>query len=415
MKPRTITFTLLIISTLLIGILFGIFLSHQMMISTQKNNSSQLEKKPLYWIDAMEPQIHYSAPGKSHMGMELIPVYPDNQQTNTNQNIIHISPNVVNNLGVRTTPVIKGSLPKQIETVGYIEPNENKITHIHTYADGWIRNLVVKAAGEPVKKGQLILQLYSPMLVNAEEEYLIAMESKNLQLINASYKRLLALGFSEQQIQQLQQTRKSSLLVDIYAPQNGIIANLNVREGMRVTPETEIMSIEDLSSVWMLIQVYENQSSWVKVGQFAEAKFSAFPGKIWKGAVEYVYPQLDPTTRTLKVRIRFDNPKGLLKPNMYADVTLFAEAKPNVLSIPTQALIRSSKGDYVIVSLGDGQFEIRAITTGIESGDRVEILSGLKEGENVVISGQFLIDSEANLKASFQRIEKTAAPGKTTP
>lgn len=414
MNRRIIILSLSIISAILVGILLGIFLSHTVMNSKQKNNSSSVEKKALYWIDPMEPQFHYSAPGKSNMGMELVPVYSD-EPVNSNQNIIYISPNVVNNLGVRITSVIKGSLPKQIETVGYIEPNENKIIHIHPYSDGWIRNLVVKAAGEPVKKGQLLFQLYSPTLVNAQEEYLIALESKNSQLITASHKRLLALGISEQQIQQLKQTQKSSLLINIYAPQDGIIANLNVREGMRITPETEIMSIEDLSSVWMLVQVYENQLSWVKAGQFANAKFSAFPGNIWKGVIEYVYPLLDSTTRTLKVRIRFDNPEILLKPNMYADVTIFADTKMNVLSIPTEALIRSSQGNYVIVSIGKGQFEIRTVAVGIESGERVEILAGLKEGEQVVISGQFLIDSEANLKASFQRLETTSSAKKISP
>ncbi|HAT1844408.1 TPA: efflux RND transporter periplasmic adaptor subunit [Legionella pneumophila] len=363
------------------------------------------DKKPLYWVDPMEPKIHYQGPGKSRMGMELVPVYPDGAQAKEDKGTIRISSAVVNNLGVRTTPVIKGPFSKQIETVGYIEPNENKIAHIHSYADGWIKKLIVKAVGDPVKKGQLLLQLYSPMLVNAQEEYLIALESKSSDLIEASYKRLLALHISEQQIQQLKKTRKTRQLVDIFAPQDGIIADLPIREGMRVTPETEIMSLVDLSTIWIIAQIYEDQASWVTVGQNAEARVVSFPGKIWKGNVEYVYPRLDPETRNLKVRFRFDNPNDILKPNMYASITVLAEPKQNVVSIPLEALIRSSEGDHVIVALGKGRFQIRPIVTGMESGEHVEILSGLKPGELVVTSGQFLIDSEANLKASMQRLK----------
>ncbi len=363
------------------------------------------EKKPLYWIDSMEPQIHYPGPGKSRMGMELVPIYPDEVKVIDTPGAIRISPTVVNNLGVRTVPVSKGTLARDIETVGYVEPNENKISHINPYAEGWIKRLIVKAAGEPVKKGQLLLQLYSPMLVNAQEEYLIALESKNQHLIDASYKKLLAFRISEQQIQQLKQTRKASALVDIYAPQDGVISELNVREGTRVTPETEIMSLVDLSSIWMIAQVFEDQATSVKVGQVLEARLSAFPGRIWKGEVDYIYPQVDPMTRTLKARFRFDNPEGILKPNMYANIHLLAENKPNVIIIPMEALIRTSQGDHVIISLGEGRFDVRPVIVGIESGDKVEILSELTPGEQVVVSGQFLIDSESNLKASFQRLE----------
>ncbi len=363
------------------------------------------EKKPLYWIDSMEPQIHYPGPGKSRMGMEMVPVYPDESNSTDTPGAIRISPTVVNNFGVRTTPVLKGALSRRIETVGYVEPNENKIGHVHMHAEGWVKKLIVKTVDEFVKKDQLLIQLYSPQLVNAQGEYLIALESKSQQLIDASYKRLLAFHISERQIQQLKQTRKQNHLVDVYAPQDGIIATLNVREGMHVMPETELMSLVDLSNIWMVAQVFEDQASWVKAGEALEARLSAFPGKVWKGEVEYVYPRVDSVTRTLKLRLRFNNPEGLLKPNMYANIQLFGESKPNVITIPIEALIRTSIGDRVALSLGEGRFDVRSVITGIESGDRVEILSGLTPGEQVVISGQFLIDSESNLKSSFQRLK----------
>jgi membrane fusion protein, copper/silver efflux system len=351
----------------------------------------------------MEPTIHYPKPGKSRMGMELVPVYPEGQEGD--QSGVRISPVVINNLGVRTAPVTQGTLARRIEAVGYVEPNENKISHIHSYSDGWVRKLLVNTVGAPVKKDQVLLQLYSPMLVNAQEEYLIALESRDEGLANASIKKLQSLHLSPQQIQQLIKTKKSSQLVDIVSPQDGVLTELNVREGMHVTPDLEMMSLVDLSNIWMIAQVFEEQANWVKVGELAEARLSAFPDKVWKGEVEYVYPQVDPTTRTLKVRFRFNNQDGILKPNMYANISLFAEPKSNVLSIPLEALIRSSQGDRVIVSLGNGRFQVRPVNTGMESGDQVEILSGLRMGERVVASGQFLIDSEANLKAGLERVE----------
>lgn len=401
MKKSSILIAVIIILTLVVGIFIGRHSGH----------SVSSEKKPMYWVDTMEPTIHYPGPGKSRMGMELVPVYPEAQVGD--QSDVRISPVVINNLGVRTTPVIQGTLSRRIEAVGYVEPNENKISHIHSYADGWVRKLYVNTIGAPVKKDQALLQLYSPMLINAQEEYLIALGSGDRGLADASIKKLQALHLSPQQIQELINTKKSSQLVDIVSPQDGVLTGLNVREGMHVTPELEMMSLVDLSSIWMIAQVFEDQTNWVKVGEEAEARLSAFPGKVWKGVVEYVYPQVDPTTRTLKIRFRFNNPDGILKPNMYANISLFAEPKANVLSIPIEALIRSSQGDRVIVSLGNGRFQVRSVNTGMESGDQVEILSGLQAGERVVASGQFLIDSEANLKAGLDRVE-TPSQSNTT-
>jgi Cu(I)/Ag(I) efflux system membrane fusion protein len=384
--------------------LIGIFLGHYFTLNKKISPSEKITKKPLYWVDSMEPMIHYPGPGKSRMGMELTPVYPDNANDN-NPSTIHISSSVINNLGVRIARVEQGMLARRIDTVGYIEPDENKISHIHTYAEGWVKKLLVKAVGEPVKNNQVILQLYSPLLVNVQEEYLIALASGNQSLIDASFKRLQAFHISLQQIQQLKITRKASQFINIVSHQNGVVTMLNVREGMHVTPETEIMSLADLSTIWMMAQIFEKQSSWVHIGEPAQAQLSAFPGKIWNGTVEYIYPQVDPMTRTLKVRFRFDNPTRILKPNMYASITLLAKPKQNVLSIPLEALIRSSQGDRVIVSLKNGHFQVRSVMVGMESGDRIEIFSGLHFGEAVVISGQFLIDSDANLKSGLERLQ----------
>lgn len=393
MKKIAIIFAMIVI--LALGVFFGKSLKHHF---------SAPQKQPLYWIDPMEPAIHYSKPGKSRMNMDLVPVYADKKET-IDQSDIQIAPAVIHHLGIRIAPVLQGALSKRIETVGYVEPNENKMSHIHTYAEGWVRKLWVKTVGDVVKKDQLILQLYSPTLVNVQEEYLIALNSNNASLIDASLKRLQSFHISENQIQQLKTTRKADQLVNIYSDQDGVITLLSVREGMYVTPNIEIMNIVDLSSIWMIAHIYEDQVHAVKVGETAEAKLPAYPGKIWTGKIEYIYPTVDSATRTLKVRFHFDNSDGLLKPNMYATISLLSEPKQNVLSIPTEALIRSSSQDRVIVSLGHGRFEARAVTIGMTSGDRVEIIAGLKVGEQIVTSGQFLIDSEANLRAGIQRLE----------
>jgi len=389
----------ILIAIIILTLVSGIFIGRHL-------GTPSPEKKPMYWVDAMEPTIHYPGPGQSRMGMELTPVYPDEGQA-TDQNTVRISPTLVNNLGVRISPVTQGNFAKRIEAIGYIAPDENKISHIHTYADGWVKKMFVKAVGDVVKKDQVVLQLYSPILVNAQEEYLIAAGSGDPSLAEASIKKMQALHISDQQIQQLKTTKKASQLIDIYPHQDGVVTELNVREGMHVTPDTQMMSIVDLSSIWMIAEIYEDQESSVKVGEVAEARISAFPGKTWTGEVEYIYPQLDPTTRTLKVRFHFTNPDGILKPNMYANVFLLSEPKPNTLSIPLEALIRSSEGDRVIVSLGNGRFQARSVTVGMESGERIEIISGLKAGERVVSSGQFLIDSETNLKPGLERLDTT--------
>lgn len=373
-------------------------------ILSSSSSTISNEGKPLYWIDTMEPTVHYPSPGKSRMGMELVPVYPD---TKENHSDVRISPSVINNLGVRTAPVTQGDMTKQIETVGYVQPNENKISRIHSYADGWIKKLLVNSVGQSVKKDQVLLQLYSPMLIAAQGEYLIALNSNDPSLVDGAINKLRSLNISEHQIQQLKDTKTENQLIDIVAPQDGVVTDLNVREGSRITPDVEIMTLVDLSTVWLIAQIFEGQISWVKTGETAEAKISAFPDKVWNGSVEYIYPEVDPTTRTIKVRFLFDNTDGVLKPNMYANITLLTMPKENVLSIPLEALIRSSQGSRVIVYTGNGAFQVRPVTIGIESNDRVEILVGLDKGELVVTSGEFLIDSEANLKTSLQRIDSS--------
>ena len=361
------------------------------------------EKEILYWVAPMDANYRRDKPGKSPMGMELIPFYAGADEDGST---VTISPTVVQNLGVRTAKAELTRLWRGIDTVGYVDYDESKVSHIHLRTEGWIEELAVESEGERVKKGDFLFDVYSPKLVNAQEELVTALSTGNKGLIRATKNRLSALGISSSQIKKLQQDKKVKQRISIYAPQDGVVSDLPVREGMFVKPSKKVMTLGDLSSVWLLAEVFERQSEWVEVGQTAEVSLSYIPGKIWQGEVEYIYPSLDPKTRTLKVRLRFENPGERLKPNMYANVKIYGGAKENTIVIPIEGLIRTGRDERVIIDLGEGKFEARDVTAGIESGNYVEILDGVNDGDKIVTSGQFLIDSEASMRASLTRMSE---------
>jgi Cu(I)/Ag(I) efflux system membrane fusion protein len=317
---------------------------------------------------------------------------------------VKIDPTVVNNLGVRTEVVSIGVMNRRIETVGYIGYDEDSLHQINTRVDGWIEKLLVKNEGEPVTRGQVLFELYSPTLVNAQQEYLAALAGSSSSLREASRERLAALGVTAGQIDAIRKSRKSTQRIQIRAQADGLVTRLMVQEGVYVTPATTIMSVARLNSVWVLAEVFERQSDWVRAGQAADVRLDYLPGRSWRGKVDFIYPELDPVTRTLKVRLRFDNPGEKLRPNMFARVTIEGTATEPVVNIPGQALIRGGRLNRVVVALGNGHFRSKAVEIGIESGDRVEIRSGLDPGDLVVTSGQFLIDSESNLEAELARM-----------
>lgn len=365
------------------------------------------EQEILYWVAPMDPSYRRDKPGKSPMGMDLIPVYADEAGGAD----VMIDPVIVQNLGVRTAPVQRDRLWRRIDTVGYIDYDENYITHIHLRTDGWIDRLHVKSDGERVRKGQLLFEVYSRDLVNAQEEYLQALEMGNARLERASRDRLRSLGMGDGQIAELTRSRRVEQLVRYRADRDGIVAKLNVRQGMYVKPATEVMTLADLSSIWVRVDVFERQADWVAVGQPTEVRLPYLPGEVWEGEIEFVYPTLDPRTHTLQVRLRFDNPDERLKPDMYADVRIFAGARDNLLIMPRQALIRTGETERVILALGEGRFTAQEVVSGMESGDWVEIRRGLKEGDIVVTSGQFLIDSEASIRGALRRLDADGDSG----
>ncbi|MGE0625697.1 MAG: efflux RND transporter periplasmic adaptor subunit [Pseudomonadales bacterium] len=371
------------------------------------------EREVLYWKAPMDPNYRRDKPGKSPMGMDLVPVYAD-EGPGEAPGVVSIDPQVVSNLGVRTAAVEQGILSRRIETVGYVGYDEDTLHQISTRVDGWIEKLSVKAAGDPVREGQVLFELYSPTLVNAQEEYLVALQNGNAVLLSASRERLAALGVTAGEIERLDRERRVDQRIRVFARSDGVLANLGVREGSYIVPATAVMSIADLDSVWVLAEVFERQAAWVRPGQRAEVTLDYLPGRQWRGSVDYIYPELDQRTRTLKVRLRFDNPGAVLRPNMFSRVVIFGEATPPVVHVPREALIRGGRLDRVVLALGQGRFRSQPVEVGLESGDRVEIRTGLAAGDRVVTSGQFLIDSESNIETSLARLnERSSAPPET--
>ena len=393
----------IIVVALLASIVIGFALGRNWNPASGPTNppAADNEREVLYWVAPMDPDYRRDAPGKSPMGMELVPVYaPDSES-----GVVSIDPLIVSNLGVRTDVAESGILQRQIETVGYVGYDEDTLQHIHTRVDGWLEQLSVTSTGDAVERGQVLFELYSPTLVNAQEEYLAALQSRNTALHEASRERLAALGMTTAEIDRLNKQRKVEQRVRVYAERDGVVAHLGVREGIYVTPATNVMSVADLDRVWILAEVFERQAACVKSGHEAMVELDYLPGKLLYGTVDYVYPELDPQTRTLKVRLRFDNKTDELRPNMFARVTIRGDDTGEVVHVPREALIRGGTVDRVVMALGDGHFRAQPVEIGIESGGRVAIISGVSAGDRIVTSGQFLIDSESNIEAALSRMQ----------
>ncbi|HET6564545.1 MAG TPA: efflux RND transporter periplasmic adaptor subunit [Xanthomonadales bacterium] len=402
---------LLVVVTLAVGYFIGARQPASPAGGETVSTAAPAENKPLYWVAPMDPNYRRDKPGKSPMGMDLVPVYADEDAGDSKDDeTIRINPMVENNLGIRTEKVKKGPLWRRIEATAYVGLDETLIANISVRTQGWITHLSINAEGERVKKNQLLFELYSPELVNAQKEYLQARKRNDSRLISGSTEKLRALGMIPNEIAALEKSGKVAENIRVVAPQDGVVAELNVREGTYVQPNTTIMSLADLSSVWLQAEVFESQAEWVAAGQAAKASLDYLPGYEFNGQVDYVYPVLDPKTRTLRVRLRFENPEERLKPNMYARVSIYGKLHPNALSVSREAIIRSKASNRVVVALGDGRFRVHEVLTGVESGDSVEILAGLDEGDTVVTSAQFLLDSEASLAGALRRLDSAPLP-----
>jgi len=391
---------------LLTGVLVG---AVAMLVLRPENDSvpqsAESEPEPLYWVAPMDDNYRRDEPGKSPMGMDLVPVYAAEADAGEESaGTVKIAPEVVNNLGVRTATAVRGPLHTEIRTVGYVQYDEDRLIHIHPRVEGWIEQLFVKAAGDPVARDQPLYALYSPQLVNAQEEMLLALNRNNARLLQAAEDRLRALQLPEDVIEALRRDREVQQTVVFQSPQDGVVDNLNIREGFFVQPSTTLMSIGSLEQVWVEAEVFERQAPIVRVGLPVTMTLEYLPGREWLGTVDYVYPSLDEKTRTLRVRLRFANEDGALRPNMFAQVVLQTSEAEEVLVVPREALIRTGSQDRVVVALGEGRFKSVAVKHGRMDRDKVEILQGLEPGDVVVSSAQFLLDSESSKTSDFLRM-----------
>ena len=377
---------------------------HSDMKSESKHDGSD-KNEPLYWVAPMDPNYQRDKPGKSPMGMDLIPVYANDASSDDSPGTVSISPEVVNNLGVRTAPAELRQLSTKIQTVGYVQYNQDTLVHIHPRVEGWVEELYVTAEGDPVKKGQPLYAIYSQALINAQEEVLLALNQKSERLKNASLRKLRLLHVPEQSIKRLLRTRSIQERITFYAPQSGVLDNLEIREGFYVKPENTLMSIGALDEVWLEAEVFEQQAGLVMLNAPVTMTLDYFPGRSWQGQVDYIYPSLDPMTRTLKVRIRFPNSDLVLKPNMFASVEIHAEDNESHVMIPHEAVIRTADQNRVVLALDEGRFKSIAVTLGQSDQHYVRVMEGLNEGERVVTSAQFLLDSESSKTSDFMRME----------
>jgi len=424
---------LIIIAVLLIGIIAGVAgmslfsgrtvgekeVARETGTATEKD-----EKEPLYWRAPMDPTYISDRPGKSPMGMDLVPVYSDEgEEEAAEAGTVTIDPVTIQNLGVRTATAEKRELTKSIRTIGRIDYDEKRLYHLHAKVDGWIEKLYVDFTGEKVKKDDILLELYSPKLVSAQEEYLLARKSRETiagvgreSIAELSRRRLDLWDVPPHQIKEIEKTGTAMKTLHIHSPASGIVIEKPATEGMYVKPGMKLYTIADIARVWVYVDVYEYELPWIRLGQEAEMTLAAYPGKTFTGKISFIYPYLEQKSRTNKVRLEFDNPGFKLKPNMYANVRLKSVVSKQTVAVPTEAVILSGERSIVLLSRGGGKFTPRAVTLGAEADGYYEIREGLTGGEAVVTSAHFLIDSESSLKEAIAKmIDKKEGDGKEMP
>lgn len=378
------------------------------------------ERKIQYWVAPMDPNYRSDSPGKSPMGMDLVPVYEDGAGE---EGTIRVDPNTIQSIGVRSAPATMGELTKTIRTVGRVTYDERRIGTVNAKIGGWIEKLYVNTTGEEVRKGASLIEIYSPDLVSAQQEYMIARRHyeqvknspfpdvvKSAQdLLDSARKRLSYWDITDDQIAELERTGAIRKTLVLYSPFSGIVVHKAVFDGTKVMPGMELFRIADLSRVWVQGDVYEYELPWVKVGVPATVTLDYLPGKTYQGKITYIYPYLEGKTRTATVRVELANPGRVLKPDMYAHIDLNPRVGKKTVLVPSEAIIRSGIRNVVFVAKGEGRFEPREVELGLEGEEGlVQVLSGVQAGENVVVSSQFLLDSESSLKEALKKFQSAA-------
>ena len=367
------------------------------------------ERKIKYYKSTMTLGEVRPTPGKDTMGMEMVPVYEDEATAAASQTIA-IDPVTTQNMGIRTAVVTRGPLRRTIRTVGAIDYNETALEDVTTKFKGWIEKLYVDATGQQVHRGDPLFEIYSPELYSAQREYLLAIEDGTNAADGASLKtsaltKLRFLDISAGQIAEMERTGQPTKTLRILAPMDGVVVEKMVVQGQMVDPGMKLYRLADLGLVWVQAQIYEQDLAYLKLGQEATVTLSYLPDREFRGRVTYIYPNVDEKTRTARVRMEFHNPGYFLKPGMFATVQVSSELEASVLLAPDMAILRSGEKNTVFVALEEGKFEPRTIVLGPQAdNDMYQIISGLKEGERIVTSGQFMLDSESQLREAIQKM-----------
>ena len=370
------------------------------------------ERNVLYYRNPMGLPDTSPVPKKDPMGMEYVPVY-DGDEPNNGGSQIKITVEKVQKLGVRSEPATMRVLDKAVRAVGRIEVDERRMYAVAPKFEGWVERLYVNATGQPVGKGEPLFDVYSPELVSAQREYAIATEAakalKNAtgdsqasmqRLADAGLERLKNWDISDEQLHALSQSREARRTLTFRSPVSGIVMEKKAMQGMRFMPGETLYQIADLSSVWVIADVFEQDIGAVRTGAKARVTIPAYPDRVFEGTITYVYPTLKAETRTVPVRLEMPNPRQLLKPAMFADVELPITGKGKVLTVPNSAVIDSGTRRIVLVQLAEGRFQAREVKLGNRNDNYTEVLEGVKDGESVVVAANFLLDAESNLKAA---------------
>jgi RND family efflux transporter MFP subunit len=435
-RPRGCGLMFLTLAFLAIALGEGVYIFRERIAAVSRPSPAApaaQERKILYWHDPMHPQYRSDKPGTApDCGMDLVPVYADSPTAgpampveNLPEGSFKITPEKQQMIGVQYGEVASRQLSRTIRAVARVAYDETRITRVHSKIAGWIEHVSVDFTGDLVRKGQPLLSIYSPDLVATQDEYLLALKARDRlgnspfndvsagagSLLEAARRRLQLWDLTDEQIAELEKTRKPSKAIVLYSTATGFVITRNAYERQRIVPETELYSIADLSTVWAITDFYEFESPLVRVGEAATMTLTSFPGRVFRGKIAYIYPQLDESTRTLKARIEFPNPDFALKPDMYANVELRIEYGKR-LSVPEEAILDSGSEQLVFVAREGGYFEPRRVRLADKVDGQIIVLSGLKAGERVVTSGNFLVDSESRLKSAVSGMEM---PGKEEP
>lgn len=379
-------------------------------------------RKPLFYRNPMNAEITSPTPAKDHMGMDYIAVYADDDASGRPAGTVRIDPVTTQSIGVRSAKAERRDMSRDIHTVGRVDYDEQRIARLHPKTEGWIEDLFVETTGQAIDVDEILLDIYSPRLVSTQQEYLLALNNVETlsnspfddvrrgakTLADTALERLQLLDVPAHQIEELQTSRQVKKHVHIHSPVGGTVIAVGAREGQYVTPQTELYFIADLSRVWVYVDIFEDELPWVSVGDEARMHVRGAPGITFEGQLTYIYPYAERKTRTIKARLEFANDARHLRPDMFADVTINAQPKADVVAVPSEAVVRSGLRERVFVVVAPGKFEPRDIVIGVSSEGWTEIREGIEPGEDVLVSAQFLIDSESKLTEAAAKMQEMA-------